>query len=56
MLANIVSLHFIDRAEALTLSEEVHELVSGVHGPEQADVQDAAVELIGYLMKKGNFS
>lgn len=56
MLANIVSLHFIDRAEALTLSEEAHGLVSGVHSPEQADVQDAAVELIGYLMKKGNFS
>lgn len=42
--------------EALVLSKEAYELVSGVHGPEHPDVQDAAVELIKHLMNSGNFS
>ena len=42
--------------EALPLSEEAYELVSGVHGPEHPEVQEAASELIQYLLRDGDFS
>ena len=44
------------RREALTISEEAYELVSGVHGPEHPDVQDAALQLIDCLILNGDIS
>lgn len=55
LLSTIISTQSVSR-EALTLSEEAYELVSGVHGPEHPDVQDAALQLIDCLILNGDIS
>ena len=55
LLAKIMSTKAVCK-ESLILSEEAYVVASGVHGPEHPDVQDAAAELIDYLMESGDFS